>query len=77
MAHPTREYQPITRLFVSPLLLYLLLTTNLAALRNLSSLYRKQGRTEAADILEKAAKGSRGDRSATQGMMILYSNKDS
>ena len=39
----------------------------LAALRNLSSLYRKQGRTEAADILEKAAKGSRGDRSANQG----------
>merc|ERR1711892_364794 len=34
-----------------------------SALRNLSSLYRKQGRTEAADILEKAAKGSRGDRS--------------
>jgi len=48
-----------------------------SALRNLSSLYRKQGRTEAADILEKAAKGSRGDRSAAaQGMMILYSNKD-
>ena len=76
MAHPTREYQPITRPFVSfhqALTFYQFL----AALRNLSSLYRKQGRTEAADILEKAAKGSRGDRSATQGMMILYSNKDS
>jgi hypothetical protein len=31
----------------------------LAALRNLSSLYRKQGRSEAADILEKAMKGSK------------------
>ena len=38
-----------------------------AALRNLSSLYRKQGRAEAADILEKAAKGSRGERVTNQG----------
>jgi len=30
-----------------------------SALRNLSSLYRKQGRSEAADILEKAMKGSK------------------
>ncbi|CAG5106966.1 Oidioi.mRNA.OKI2018_I69.chr1.g3082.t2.cds [Oikopleura dioica] len=31
----------------------------ISALRNLSSLYRKQGRSEAADILEKAMKGSK------------------
>jgi len=37
-----------------------------SALRNLSSLYRKQGRAEAADILEKAAKGSRGERVTNQ-----------
>lgn len=38
----------------------------LSALRNLSSLYRKQGRIEAADILEKAAKGSKGDKQGIQ-----------
>ena len=42
-----------------------------AALRNLSSLYRKQGRAEAADILEKAAKGSRGERVTNQGKLLF------
>lgn len=37
-----------------------------SALRNLSSLYRKQGRIEAADILEKAAKGSKGEKQGIQ-----------
>ena len=39
----------------------------LAALRNLASLYRKQGRIEAADILERAVKGSKGEKQGIQG----------
>jgi len=37
-----------------------------SALRNLASLYRKQGRIEAADILERAVKGSKGEKQGIQ-----------
>lgn len=48
-----------------------------AALRNLSSLYRKQGRIEAADILEKAAKGSKGEKQGIQGKeFIIFKTKN-